>query len=103
MTMPVDDIKLVFEYECHKKWKSLALTDDPDIRYCDCCKKNVYYCKTTKALKQAVQFERCVALQGLNSAIPDIPVMGFLHPDYVFKLNVERYRNLPIPHKGKAT
>jgi len=30
---------LVFSFECHKDWKTLTLTDDTAVRFCDECNK----------------------------------------------------------------
>lgn len=77
--------KLVFSFECDKGWDSLTLTENPSIRFCSGCKENVFLCGSVEALKEAVQFERCVALDELTGAIPR---MGFIDPDTMFKLMV---------------
>ncbi|MDP2804710.1 MAG: hypothetical protein Q8O24_02095 [Gallionellaceae bacterium] len=77
--------KLVFSYECDKGWDSLTLTENPSIRFCSGCQENVFLCGSVEGLKEAVQFERCVAIDEL---IGSIPRMGFLDSDSVFNLMV---------------
>ena len=44
------------------KWEELKATDEQDIRYCNKCEKNVYFCRTDKKLWEAIQLNRCVAI-----------------------------------------
>ena len=73
---------LVFSFECHKDWKTLTLTDDTAVRFCDECNKNVYNCNSVDALTEAVYFERCVRFKSLHDAFPK---MGFVDPDWYFE------------------
>ncbi len=50
-----------FEYRCPQRWDTLQPTDDPGVRYCEECRRNVHYCRTTQeALRLADQGEGVV-------------------------------------------
>jgi hypothetical protein len=53
----------VFSFKCPKQWAALQVTENPNVRYCDSCKENVWFCKNGKALKEAVKLGRCVAVE----------------------------------------
>src|SRR5262249_32601724 len=36
--------RMRFQFECPKQWALLTPTNDPKVRFCDACKKNVHYC-----------------------------------------------------------
>lgn len=74
LTMNVEIKKFVFRYDCQRHWKRLTMTDDPDVRYCGCCQKNVFNEKTNKALKETVHFERCVKAQEIDSFLDALPI-----------------------------
>jgi uncharacterized protein (TIGR02996 family) len=35
--------RVAFQFECPKQWEKLTPTDDEQVRFCETCKKNVYY------------------------------------------------------------
>jgi len=52
----------VFGKQCEKKWDDLVQTDNQKIRYCSTCEQNVYLCQDEYALSEAIQANRCVAV-----------------------------------------
>lgn len=53
-----------FEYECPLDWFKLATTDDPSVRHCSCCKKDVYFCRDLGQLVLLKQYipDACAAM-----------------------------------------
>jgi uncharacterized protein (TIGR02996 family) len=50
------------EFECPKQWEQLKPTDDVSVRYCDACRKNVYYSESIDDAKRNAAQGRCVAV-----------------------------------------
>lgn len=58
----VENCDELFAFKCPRKWERLAGTDDPNVRRCDSCQKEVYYCQSlTEAYDHARQGD-CVAV-----------------------------------------
>lgn len=51
-----------FKKLCDAEWDQLTNTDDPFIRFCGSCQKNVYFCEIHDDVQEAVQLGRCVAI-----------------------------------------
>jgi uncharacterized protein (TIGR02996 family) len=65
-----------FAFRCPKRWEGLRPTDDPAVRHCDACRKQVYFCATAaEAEGRAVRGE-CVAI---SARLADRAVVD--HPD----------------------
>jgi uncharacterized protein (TIGR02996 family) len=60
--VPVENCSL-FQYQCPKRWETLATTDEPAVRFCDSCQKPVFYSKTIEEAQQHAWSGRCVAVQ----------------------------------------
>jgi uncharacterized protein (TIGR02996 family) len=88
-----------FKFKCPKQWTSLAATDDPKVRHCDKCNKQVHYCGTIAEARELAQEGSCVAVslavlrypddldedELTNSVSDDIElddVMGLFDPNY---------------------
>jgi hypothetical protein len=52
----------IFGKQCDKKWAELTQTDNQDVRYCSTCEQNVYLCQDEYTLAEAIQANRCVAV-----------------------------------------
>jgi hypothetical protein len=63
-----------FAFKCEMKWDDLNETGDEDIRFCNSCEKEVYFCINDDELTRAVRLNRCVAFVRME----DIPLMGLL-------------------------
>jgi uncharacterized protein (TIGR02996 family) len=59
---PVENCHFRFDYLCPRKWESLRTTDDPAVRFCGACEKNVYHCPTVQDAQQHAYLGRCVAV-----------------------------------------
>lgn len=54
--------RVQFQFECPKRWDRLKPTDDPSVRFCSTCKKNVHYCNTLQEAQAHAANGNCVAL-----------------------------------------
>ncbi len=52
----------IFGFKCTADWYALNDTEDPKIRFCLGCKKDVYKVATKKELYEAIELNRCVAI-----------------------------------------
>ena len=50
-----------FAFVCPKLWDKLQPTIDEGIRFCDACRKNVYYCRTDEEFTRRARDGQCVA------------------------------------------
>lgn len=53
----------VLSYKCDSTWGKLDETDDVDIKFCDNCKKEVFFCHDDDDLVKAITLNRCVAFE----------------------------------------
>ena len=58
----IENCEYSVKYECPLKWKNLKKTDDPTIRFCNECNKNVYRCKTEQDLDEHIKLNHCIAV-----------------------------------------
>ncbi|MFK5914118.1 MAG: hypothetical protein QM484_07070 [Woeseiaceae bacterium] len=66
-----------FKYKCPKDWFELEESDDDNIRHCNKCEKNVYFCESEAELKKAIKKNRCVAITSINNG-EDSMMLGML-------------------------
>ena len=50
-----------FKFVCPRLWEKLQATDDPSVRFCDGCKKDVHYCHTDEETIRHAQAGHCIA------------------------------------------
>lgn len=60
MAIVIDNCK--FEFLCEKQWDELTETGEQDVRFCNKCQSNVYYCDNRDQLDHAIRLDRCVAI-----------------------------------------
>ena len=51
-----------FAFRCSKTWESLGATDKNQVKFCNDCDREVYFCATDQELSEAIEKNRCVAL-----------------------------------------
>ena len=56
-----------FAFKCSASWDSLEETDEEDIRFCNDCQKEVFFCENDDILVELVKLNRCVAILKPNS------------------------------------
>ena len=65
-----------FAFKCPLKWESLAKTTDPDVRFCDECQQEVYFCRSDAELVKAIKLNRCIAITVEDKPAPPRVLMG---------------------------
>ena len=58
----IENCEYTVEYECPLEWKNLKKTDDPQVRFCGECSKNVYRCKTEQDMDEHIKLSHCIAV-----------------------------------------
>lgn len=67
--------KTDFRYRCDKAWDELADTDRPDVRHCERCRSEVYFCVTDEETIAHAKAGHCIAREGPDqSELPAIIV-----------------------------
>jgi hypothetical protein len=56
-----------FAFRCHQNWLSLENTEDPRVRYCHECARQVVLCQRDAELAAALQANHCVAIDRVDS------------------------------------
>jgi len=51
----------IFAFKCSAKWDKLDPTSDDNIRFCQDCEKEVYFCEDDEQLVKLVKLNRCVS------------------------------------------
>ncbi len=55
------------EYICSKSWFDLELVDQPNIKFCDTCNREVHFCQTDEELQNALTNNLCIAYSNEGS------------------------------------
>jgi uncharacterized protein (TIGR02996 family) len=79
------DVHLRFDFQCPKQWSDLVETEAPDVRFCDLCRQQVFYCTTIPEARQHAWRGRCVAVDIANERTKhDLerppPMVGMIAP-----------------------
>ena len=56
-----------FAYKCNAKWDDLQDTEDDEVKFCDDCQKEVFFCGSDDELIAQVHLNRCVAILKPNA------------------------------------
>jgi uncharacterized protein (TIGR02996 family) len=86
-----------FDFQCPKQWENLNATEDTGVRFCEECRKNVYYCNDIEEARNHAVAGDCVAvdlgvIRRANDLEMPIPMMlGRISPDY-FRRRIEEER-----------
>ena len=62
----------IFSFKCEKKWETLTNTKNNDVRFCESCHKEVFYCKTDEQLRESIVLNRCVAVDFENKTTRNV-------------------------------
>jgi len=60
-----------FAFKCSKQWDDLVLTAFDQVRHCNSCERDVFYCRTDADLADSIRLNRCIAVD-LCEAVPDL-------------------------------
>jgi uncharacterized protein (TIGR02996 family) len=74
---PIENCDDEFAFKCPKKWEQLKGTDNPRVRHCDTCEKQVYFCLTLGEARERTRLGLCVAI---SPALRPPPVTWPLNP-----------------------
>jgi lipoate synthase len=50
-----------FAFKCPRKWADLVKRDEPNVRYCDICEREVFYAFTRDEFEYHKSLDRCIA------------------------------------------
>ncbi|MBC7795343.1 MAG: hypothetical protein H7Z37_00560, partial [Pyrinomonadaceae bacterium] len=81
-----------FVFKCPLEWKNLQKTDNPLVRFCSSCERDVYYAKDSIDANRLAIFGKCVALE-TNAIEPSKndprrgATMGFIAPPGKYSAN----------------
>ena len=56
-----------FAFKCEERWAYLQTTEDDNVRFCDSCQQQVFFCKTDDELLIAIKNNRCVSIESLEN------------------------------------
>lgn len=67
-----------FTISCPKLWADLQTTDNVQVRFCNVCRKDVYFCRTDNELEAHSRLNHCVAIYDseLESEMLGLPNSG---------------------------
>ena len=67
-----------FAINCPKLWANLQTTENVQVRFCNVCRKNVYFCRTDDELDAHSKQNHCVAIydSDLESEMLGLPYSG---------------------------
>lgn len=52
----------VWGFKCDKTWEMLIQTDIDNVRFCNHCQKEVYFCEDDESVVYSVARNRCIAI-----------------------------------------
>jgi hypothetical protein len=65
-----------FRFKCTLRWEDLGTTDDPGVRHCEQCSRDVFFCQTDEETIAHAREGHCIARHEPGSlALPEM-VMG---------------------------
>lgn len=59
---PVENCGMKFKFRCPREWDKLRPTENCRVRFCETCRKSVYYCRTVKEAQDHTLMGHCVAV-----------------------------------------
>lgn len=67
-----------FAINCPKLWADLPPTENVLVRFCDVCRKDVYFCRTDDELESHSRLDHCIAIYDyeLESEMLGLPYNG---------------------------
>lgn len=72
----IENCDALFAFKCPKQWENLKGTEDPLVRDCEACRKQVHYCRSIREAYDHAQRGDCVAIAPGVARYP-----GDLHED----------------------
>jgi uncharacterized protein (TIGR02996 family) len=80
------------ERECPAEWEKMQLTEEPTVRFCETCRKHIYYCTTLEEVRRRVGPGHCIAVDSSLARraddtwrrVPGFPRRSFFFPPGTF-------------------
>lgn len=63
-------IDVRFDFTCPKQWSELVETENPEVRNCDLCRQQVFYCTSLAEARHHAWRGHCVAVDVANERTP---------------------------------
>lgn len=67
-----------FAFKCEAKWDALEALEFDNVRFCNVCQKEVYFCYDDYELISNIHLNRCVAIERTS-----IIEMGYFNPEKI--------------------
>ena len=61
-SLPEEDYRPRFKFQCPMKWENLQPTEVGAVRFCENCSKSVHYCDSVDAAREHASLGHCVAV-----------------------------------------
>jgi len=91
-----------FEYSCPQRWDTLSPTDDPAVRHCPECRRNVYYCRSGRDALRHADAGECVAIDSRQTRISLRLVRG-LEPGWrLGRVAPRSLARIPLTERGRV-
>jgi hypothetical protein len=100
-----------FKFKCPKRWEELEAGIYPDTRFCNACRRNVYFCKTMEEVSQHASNENCIAIEADRKRIrmgvpavrkPDKPKVSLKNIWSILTLRFPLQRHNGNPKQGQC-
>ena len=52
----------IFGFKCNKTWEDLGETSSDNVKFCQSCQKEVFFCESDDELVESIRLNRCVAV-----------------------------------------
>jgi uncharacterized protein (TIGR02996 family) len=58
----IENCEDLFKFRCPQRWEKLRATEVAAVRFCDTCRKSVYYCSSLEEAREHARAGHCVAV-----------------------------------------
>ena len=73
MSKPIDAKNCVMSFLCYRQWSELAETQDPNIKHCNDCNKNVYLVDNVEDVVNAINYQKCMYFENMGRPTLGVP------------------------------
>src|SRR5262249_37605430 len=64
------EVCVEFAFRCRQRWDALLPTEDPAVRHCRECRRQVHYCKSVPEALKLADAGECVAIDSRQIRLP---------------------------------
>jgi hypothetical protein len=93
-------INCTLEFECPLLWENLKETNNPDIRFCNKCKENVYHVKNQEELNKLPK-SKCIMYELNNDISPASIPQNNVEQVNLTNLQIRPNKNPKVRMMGK--